>query len=39
MKALEEEMVDVEKTEETEQYISNENASTSLADLLAGIKL
>lgn len=39
MKALEEEMVDVEKTEEAEQYISNENASTSLADLLAGIKL
>lgn len=39
MKALEEEMVDVEKTEQTEQYISNENASTSLADLLAGIKI
>lgn len=39
MKALEEEMVDVEKTEETEEYISHESASTSLADLLAGIKL
>lgn len=39
MKALEEEMVDVDKTEEVEEYISNESASTSLADLLAGIKL
>ncbi len=39
MKALEEEMVDVEKTEKTEEYISHESASTSLADLLAGIKL
>lgn len=39
MKALEEEMVDVEKPQETEQYISNESASTSLADLLKGIKL
>lgn len=39
MKALEEEMVDVEKVEKTEEYISHESASTSLADLLAGIKL
>lgn len=39
MKALEEEMVDVDKPERTEEYISNERASTSLADLLAGIKL
>ncbi len=39
MKALEEEMVDVEKVEKTEEYISHERASTSLADLLAGIKL
>ncbi len=39
MKALEEEMVDVEKTEKAEEYISHESASTSLADLLAGIKL
>ena len=39
MKALEEEMVDVENTKEAEEYISNERASTSLADLLAGIKL
>lgn len=39
MKALEEEMVDVDKTEEVEEYISNESASTSLADLLAGIKI
>ena len=39
MKALEEEMVDVEKVEKAEEYISHESASTSLADLLAGIKL
>ena len=39
MKALEEEMIDVDKTEEVEEYISNERASTSLGDLLAGIKL
>lgn len=39
MKALEEEMVDVDKTEKVEEYISKENASTSLGDLLAGIKL
>lgn len=39
MKALEEEMVDVDKPERVEEYISNERASTSLADLLAGIKL
>lgn len=39
MKALEEEMVDVDKPEEIEEYISNESASTSLASLLAGIKL
>ena len=39
MKALEEEMVDVDKPERVEEYISNERASTILADLLAGIKL
>ena len=39
MKALEEEMIDVDKIEEVEEYISNESASTSLGDLLAGIKL
>ncbi len=39
MKALEEEMVDVDKPERVEEYISNERASTSLADLLAGIKI
>lgn len=39
MKALEEEMVDVDKTEKVEEYISHERASTSLGDLLAGIKL
>lgn len=39
MKALEEEMVDVDKPERAEEYISNERASTSRADLLAGIKL
>lgn len=39
MKALEEEMVDVDRPEKVEEYISNESASTSLADLLAGIKI
>ncbi len=39
MKALEEEMVDVDRPQKVEEYISNERASTSLADLLAGIKL
>lgn len=39
MKALEEEMVDVDKPEKVEEYISNERASTSLADLLKGIKI
>lgn len=39
MKALEEEMVDVDKTEKVEEYISHENASTNLGDLLSKIKL
>ena len=38
MKALEEEMVDVDKPEEIKEYISGEKASTSLGDLLAGLK-
>lgn len=39
MKALEEEMVDVDKPEEVEEYISHESASTNLGDLLSKIKL
>lgn len=39
MKALEEEMVDVDKIEEVEEYVSHESASTSLGDLLSKIKL
>lgn len=39
LKALEEEMVDVDKPEHVEEYISNESASTSLGDLLSKIKL
>ena len=39
MRALEEEMVDVDKPAKTEEYISKEKVSTSLGDLLAGIKL
>lgn len=39
MKALEEEMVDVDKPEEVEEYVSHESASTSLGDLLSKIKL
>lgn len=38
MRALEEEMVDVERSFGTTEYISKENASTSLGDLLAGFK-
>ena len=38
MRALEEEMVDVERPSQTTEYISKENASTSLGDLLAGFK-
>ena len=38
MKALEEEMVDVDKPEEIKEYISGKKASTSLGDLLAGLK-
>lgn len=38
MKALEEEMVDVDKPEDIKEYISGEKASTSLGDLLAGLK-
>lgn len=38
MRALEEEMVDVDKPEEITEYVSEENASTSLGDLLAGFK-
>ncbi len=39
MKALEEEMVDVDKPKEVEEYISHESASTNLGDLLSKIKL
>lgn len=39
MKALEEEMVDVDQTEEVEEYVSHESASTNLGDLLSKIKL
>lgn len=39
MRALEEEMVDIDKPEAVEEYISGEKASTSLGDLLAGLKL
>lgn len=39
MKALEEEMVDTDRTESVEEYISNESASTSLGDLLSKLKL
>lgn len=39
MKALEEELVDVDRPERVEEYISNEKVSTSLGSLLAGIKL
>lgn len=39
MKALEEEMVDTQQEEKVEEYISRENASTSLGDLLSKLKL
>ena len=39
MKALEEEMVDTYKPREVEEYVSHENASTRLGDLLSKIKL
>lgn len=39
MKALEEEMVDTQQEEKVEEYISKENASTSLGDLLSKLKL
>lgn len=39
MKALQEEMVDVDKTPQVREYVSGEKASTSLGDLLKGIKL
>lgn len=39
MKALEEEMVDVDKPKEVEEYVSHENISTNLGDLLSKIKL
>ena len=39
MKALQEEMVDVERPKEVREYVSGERASTSLGDLLKGIKL
>lgn len=39
MKALEEEMVDTQQEEKVEEYISKENASTSLGDLLSRLKL
>lgn len=38
MRALEEEMVDTDKTEEITEYVSEEKASTSLGDLLVGFK-
>lgn len=39
MKALQEEMVDVDRTPEVREYTSGEKVSTSLGDLLKGIKL
>lgn len=39
MKALQEEMIDVDKTPQVREYVSGEKASTSLGDLLRGIKL
>lgn len=39
MKALEEVMVDKEEDAPAEEYISNEQASTSLGDLLSKFKL
>ena len=39
MKALEEEMVDVDKPKEVEEYVSHESISTNLGDLLSKIKL
>ncbi|EOS26397.1 hypothetical protein C806_01133 [Lachnospiraceae bacterium 3-1] len=39
MKALEEEMVDVDKPKEVEEYVSHEKISTNLGDLLSKIKL
>ncbi len=39
MRALEEEMVDVDKPEEVTEYVSGEEAATSLGSLLAGLKL
>lgn len=39
MKALEEDMVDVDRPREVEEYVSHENASTRLGDLLSKIKL
>ncbi len=38
MRALEEEMVDVDKPEEIKEYVSGEKAATSLGALLAGLK-
>lgn len=39
MRALEEEMVDTDRSSDMAEYVSKENVSTSLGDLLAGIKL
>lgn len=39
MKALEEEMVDVDQPERVQEYVSGEKVSTSLGALLKGIKL
>lgn len=39
MKALQEEMIEVDKTPQVREYVSGEKASTSLGDLLRGIKL
>ena len=39
MKALEEELADTQQNEKAEEYVSNENASTNLGDLLSKLKL
>lgn len=38
MRALEEELVDTDRPSEAREYVSGEKASTSLGDLLAGLK-
>lgn len=39
IRALEDEMINVDKREKFTEYLSNEKASTNLGDLLSGIKL